>query len=480
MDNKHKKYLDFYENFDSNYDDNKYEYWGLGIENESYLMFDKFDNMSKDFILNNHKRDRYSVDYYKNYKIDKLCETLNKLDNVDMPIYINSYLLQNTDLYGEPINKYTKILTPNPKFCGKTIDTYIKENSNTITNLFKKYVVYDGDTIEFTTFNFYKTSVKDVIAELLAIKNIYLDELNTVLYKQGIFKHEIIYPKLNYGFVRYLTNMNNLGICNNGTYHLNITLPTTLNYNMDIKDINEFNSVHSNAIRAIQWMEPFLVALYGTPDILHLLNKDYAGGSLRLMMSRYIGLLTYDNMSMEFGKKLNDFDYEKKNHYFRELHKNSLYNPPYQIGYDINFNKFKKHGIELRIFDYFPEEYLEDIVNFIILLCQVSMEKNIKNPLEDKLLFDVAIECLKKGSETLIPYELYYKIKKIFNMNTFYPTFTKKEPKTVLYVLNKIANNLYSKYKDMPICKKMSPNMKPVIFTDYNSIVKNEFKKLLH
>lgn len=480
MDSKHKKYFDFYENYNSKYDDNKYEYWGLGIENESYLMFNKYDNLDKNFLINNQNRERYSVDYYKNYKKDKLCETLDKLNNVDMPSYINSYLFQNNDIYGEPINKYTKKPTLNTKFSGKTIDTYIKENNNTIRNLFKKYVTYDGDTIEFTTFDFYKTTVKNVIAELLTIKQVYLGELNTVLYKIGIFEHEIVYPKLNYGFVRYLTNIDNLGICNNGTYHLNITLPTALNYNMDIKDMDEFKRVHSNAIRAIQWMEPFLIALYGTPDILHLLNKEYAGGSLRLMMSRYIGLLTYNNMSMEFGKKLNNFDYNYKNHYFEELHKNSMYNPPIQIGYDINFSKFKKHGIELRIFDYFPEEYLEDIFNFIVLLCQVSMEKYIDNPLEDKLLFNVTIECLKKGSDAKIPYELYYKIKKIFNMNTFYPYFTEREPKTILYVLNKIAKHLYSNYKNMLICKKMSPNMKPIIFVNYNLIVKNEFKKLLH
>jgi hypothetical protein len=480
MDNKHKKYLDFYDKYDSNYDDNKYEYWGLGIENESYLMFNKLSNLPKDFLINNQKRERYSVDYFKNYKTNNLCETLNKLNNVDMPVYINSYLLQNTDIYGEPINKYSKNLEPNPKFSGKTIDTYIKENSNLVTNLFKKYVIYDGDSIEFTTFNFYKTNVKDVISELLAIKNVYLEELNTILYKQGIFEHEIIYPKLNYGFVRYLSNMNNLGICNNGTYHLNITLPTALNHRMDIQNINEFNNVHSNAVRAIQWMEPFLIALYGTPDILHLLNKNYAGGSLRLMMSRYIGLLTYDSIEMDKGKKLNDLYYGDKNHYFGELHNNSLYNPPIQIGYDINFNKFKKHGIELRIFDYFPEEYLEDIFNFIILLCQISTEKYIKNPLDNKLLLNFAIECIKKGSDAEVPYDLYYKLKKMFNMNTFYLNFTQRQPKTVLYVLNKIANHLYSKYKNMSICQKMSPNMKPVIFTNYNKIVKEEFKKLLH
>ena len=48
---KHLKYYDFYKN--SNLKDN--EYWGLGIENESYLMFENLVKVDKNFILNNQK-----------------------------------------------------------------------------------------------------------------------------------------------------------------------------------------------------------------------------------------------------------------------------------------------------------------------------------------------------------------------------------------------------------------------------------------
>ena len=49
---------------------------------------------------------------------------------------------------------------------------------------------------------------------------------------------------------------------------------------------------------------------------------------------------------------LNDHEYKNKPHYFNKLHENSPYQPPETIGYDFNYNKFAKHGIELRIFDY--------------------------------------------------------------------------------------------------------------------------------
>jgi hypothetical protein len=127
---------------------------------------------------------------------------------------------------------------------------------------------------------------------------------------------------------------------------------------------------------------------------------------------------------MERGKILNNFNYKYTNHYFNKLHKNSNYIPPNTIGCDINYNKFKKHGIELRIFDYFPEEYLEDIINFIILLCHHSTTKYIDNPINDSDWQELVINVLKNGSQATIPYSLYYKMKSIFNLNNCLDCFS--------------------------------------------------------
>ncbi len=43
-------------------------YWGLGIENEIYLEFDKKIKFDKTKFLKNHNRERYIVNYYNNYK----------------------------------------------------------------------------------------------------------------------------------------------------------------------------------------------------------------------------------------------------------------------------------------------------------------------------------------------------------------------------------------------------------------------------
>ena len=482
LHDKHLKYYDFYENNKTN----DLEYWGLGIENESYLMFEKLIYENKDFLIKNRKKERYSVDYWLNFKSELLEKTLKRLpDQISLPIYLNSYLFQKTDLYGEPTRKYTKLAEPNPQFNGQTIDEYLKETSIIYNKLFEKNMIYDGDTFEFMTFDFYKTNVKNVINELVTTKNIFINEINDKLVKnitndkKYIFKNKIIYPNFNYGFAKYQTNLNNVAVCNNGTYHINITLPTELNSNGDIKDPENFKKIHSNAIKAIQWVEPFLVALYGSPDILNILNHNYAGGSLRLMLSRYIGLGTFDSEKMIKGKILNDIDYENKNHYFEKLHKNSPYYPPPTIGCDFNYNKFKKHGIELRIFDYFPEEYLENVINFILLICQVSINSDIPNPLDDKDWKKLVINVLKQGSEAKLTKSMIDKLNILFDTydcNCF-SYFKFKNNISILQFINKFAKKLYDTQRKLSVCQKMSPNMKEVILVDYNNIIKKEFKK---
>jgi hypothetical protein len=481
---KHQKYLEFYAK-SKNQDT---EYWGLGIENESYLMFEELDTVEREFFQTKQAPERYSVDYWKNYKPTTLHYTLNKLPaKLRIPTYVNSYMFRNTDLLGEHRTLHGYKTKPNPLYSDESIDEYLKRVSPSYAGFFDTNLIYDGDTFEFTTYNFYKTNVKSVIKELCDVKRNILGEINKrIVSKFTVFKKPLIFPKFNYGFARFLSNPENAAICNNGTYHINLTLPTKLDKDGEIDNPELFKLQHANAIRAIQWIEPLLVGLYGSPDILSLFNQSYAAGSQRLVFSRYIGLGTYDSKTMEKGKLLDTYVYSNTGkNYYTQLHSkestSTPYIPPATIGYDFNYNKFKKHGIELRIFDYFPEEYLESIMNLIILVCQYSLYTDIPDPNENEEWVNICVKAIKKGSSSKIVYNFYSHLYRVFGIQQdswiFYSRFLKmKAP--MLYVANRLAAKLYEKYSTDSVCKKMSHDMKPVVLVDYNSLIKKLYKKL--
>jgi hypothetical protein len=479
---KHQKYIDFYTTLNAN-EVKDTEYWGLGIENESYLMFKNLVNVQRHVYLMDQKPERYSVNYWKNYKKTALFNTLRDLpDNIETPIYVNGYLFQKTDINGYHSTLYKEKSTINLKFNGTTVDEYLKRESPVVSELFKNNIIYDGDTIEFTTFDFYKTTVESTIKELIEVKAKFLSEVNTHLCGKGQFCDELIYPPFNYGFAKHLSNPGNIAMCNNGTYHINITLPTALNSNGDIADLKGFRDRHANAIRGIQWIEPLLIALYGSPDILHTLNSKYSGGSQRLSLSRYIGMGIYDTGAMEKGKLLDTFDYNKSPGYFTKLHSNSPYNPPKKIGYDFNYNKFTKHGIELRILDYFPEEYLESVINLLVLICDYSTKQEIPDPRQHHLWNDVVLDCLRNGSNASMKPEFYNLLFSIFGIQTCWPwlnLFFPLKDKSVVSVMNTLSTDLYKYERNGDVSKKLSPNMKPICLVDYNRKIKMTFKKIM-
>jgi hypothetical protein len=507
---KHKKYIDFYKDLNNMKHNGTVLFWGIGIENETYLMTEKMDSVTRNFLMNNTKRERYSIDYFSNYNMEEYKKTVSKVEKATVPYYINGYMFQNMDIHGENKTLYTKGIKLNNKYCGMSIHEYMKYVSNKYKKLFDNNVIFDGDTIEFTTNNFYKTTVDYTINELKKIKNDFLREVNTYLANKFVFSgygSAFHFPSYNYGFVKYMTNKNNIGICNSGTYHINITLPTELSLcGMKIKDPIAFKNKHRNAIRLIQWVEPLIIALYGTPDILSCIDngKRYSKGSLRLMMSRYIGLGTYDTDKMEPGKKLNDFirppaisDIVNKLNenissvVLRDSIRNGVdttayggvigdtpvYNLPHNIGYDFNYNKFKNHGIELRILDYFPEDYLKDVINFLILVCRHST--NIVPKTQHSTLWNnFANNCIINGSETIVSNEMYLLFREIFGMDNDCCLFNcRRQNKniTIIKVITKISDFLYDKYHDDDMIVKMSPSMKRVIWVDYNKIIREKY-----
>jgi hypothetical protein len=466
IDDKHSKYFGIYKPNEI--------YFGLGIENETYLMFDKPVVWKGSTIVKNQKRERYSVNYYDNFKeesIKKFMNMIEKNELYEIPLFLNTHTLVKCDKNNEHRTRYTIKCEPNTKFNGQTIDEMIRQSSKYLADNYDINFVYDGDTLELMTNNFHCATVEQATNELSAIKSKILEELKQVFEKNDIFKQygELKYQDMNYGLVVHMSNINNIVVCNNGTYHFNITLPTKLNNVCEIEDPIKFRNMHSNAIRAIQWFEPLFVACYGSPDILSCVVDDMARGSLRVALSRYISIGTYCTQTMENGKQLDNYKYNNtQTHWFKRLHDISSYIPPKNIGYDVNYNKFRNHGIEIRFFDQFPEKYLKDVLNIIVLLCEYSLNHDIPDihsKYYQKVWEPMAIECIMRGSVAKIS-DLYIEtLEEIFigNKDKKYADLSAKT------VFQTIVNQLYANNSDGEFVRLISPNMQRPIVVDHNN-----------
>ena len=451
IDSKHIKYMEKYSN-------SKILFWGLGIENETYFMVKK--KLSQ-FTALKCKRERYSVDYFRNFKTEPLKKSFDTLitHNVKYPIYINSHSFTETDKHNEHRTIYDEVSTPNTKFT-ESIHAVLLRESKQYKEMYDSSVVFDGDSIEFITQNFYNTTVDKCVDELRSTKQIFLKEISPYFRQWG----EITFPDHNYGFVTFLTTYRrNLGICNNGTYHFNITLPTLLE-NGNIVDKYKFAEEHLRLISCIQMIEPLLVACYGTPDVLSTINnnaENYSIGSLRVSLSRYISLQTFDVEHPINGKLLLMPKPDTPSFWY-----NQFETIPYflnkEIGYDINFNKFKNHGVEIRFFDWFPEEHLSDIMNFIILLAErsVFLSKTVNKPLYNTII----CKCVQKGFTAVLTKDECNVILNDLELNNVHIDMS---PYTLLCYINDI---LYSIYSHGEIVKRMSPGMKRPVLVNYNKI----------
>ena len=373
---KHKHYAEDYKPGDL--------FWGIGIEREFYLESSKSRQVDREWMLRNQRPERYSVRYFNSYKSNKFNNALKNMltegEKIFLPVLFNAHAFYRCDASGQHETTYEKVPQPNPNFGGKVIFEQLLESDNPYfrTN-FGKTFCFDGDAIEIMTRHYYCTTAQQCSAEMKYLCRSFLNNMNKILTeKQLLTEHlPLRWPVANYGFANMLTNPSNLAIFNNGTYHINLTAPTRLGPDGKIADRPDFVRRHQKIIRFFQWLEPFFIAIYGTGDLLASGNNNYgfARGSLRGAMSRYIGCGTYNSNTMKNGKcntiLATDTPVAADNDgWYNSFHRDSAYNTLGEIGLDINFNKHYNHGIELRFFDWFPEDRLEELLE----ICICSMD----------------------------------------------------------------------------------------------------------
>ena len=460
---KHKKYK-------SKYGQNEL-FWGLGIEEETYLQFTKPIFVASPIIRRCHAEERYSVNYYASFKpghekaFGKVFPDASGC--VAMPLFVNSHRLSKLNTDGVHDTTYEKVPRPNPAFKGKTFFAELQEFYPTVFQEgYEKNFTFDGDSIEFMTLDFYKTTASAVIKELVEYKRGFLQKINAFLKEKKRWREKglLEWPQKNPGWAVFFSNPRNVAMFNNGTYHINITLPSLLGTKDTESELpppllypDIFRHQHKKAILLYQWLEPLLIAVYGSPDPFSEKGcSGFAKGSQRCAISRYIGVGTYDTSLMKEGKILTqevsdirgaDLPYW----WYGRFHAVSAYNGLNKIGLDINYKKHYNHGIELRFFDWFSEERLNGLLVFLVGLADCALERpEADEPAISETWNDLVFGIFMEGPEFVMTKEMTGMYEKILGIEL-------PETLHITAGFNLIAKEIRRIYKDGICAKSMLP-----------------------
>lgn len=467
-------------------------YWGIGLENETYMQFEDSLLVTGTFIHEKIGCDRYSIDYRKCYQPGSLTPVLetafNKNEHYRVSRMINSHSLEKLDINYQ--HKTILVENPsaenaaevhlepieNPAYLGQSIlELFLEQQPYNIRSLVTQKnnpfgpVNFDGDSIEFVTKYFENTTITDACNELKTTKKLFLDKIN----ESAVFRETLKFPDYNIGLNMFMSNQENLVLFNNGTYHFHITLPS-LTENSRMVDYPGFDKMHANAIYLLQWFEPFFIATLGSPDIMAVisrkygLNKNFSSGSMRNAMSRYIGVGTF-HKSMDKGKiltfkvedfrKLLKFEQEDGIWWRDQIEADMEYELLSEVGLDFNQEKMYQSGFEFRSFDEFPASYLNDVLYAILLVCEHSLNLPDVSWGHDSIAWNnIVFKTLKHGYQAEISAEEKMELLELLQLlkpsDSNYATL-KAEFETITLLdafFFKILAILHDKYKDQNRC----------------------------
>ena len=204
------------------------------------MQFEQSLEVSGEYIQEKMGCERYSIDYRKCYKPGSLARILNTainpLTNYSVSRMLNSHSLDKLDknyqhktLYSQTDARADYAPKENPEYAGESIlELFLKSQPYNIRSMVVQKnnpmgsVTFDGDSIEFVTKYFENRTVIDSCNELKTTKKLFLNKLN----ESQVIKEELHYPEYNSGINMFMSNLENLVLFNNGTYHFHITLPT--------------------------------------------------------------------------------------------------------------------------------------------------------------------------------------------------------------------------------------------------------------
>lgn len=309
-----------------------------------------------------------------------------------------------------------------------------------------------------------------------------------------------------------------------GSYHLTITLP----YTRDITK-KEYISMHREMANQIQWLEPLLTCGFFSPtenSVGKFGNNKDTEGSYRVMN---IGWGNFGGSNVrKIGTKgldrgANIFPYWRKGFHFqntKRLDECAQSTPPYYkkaksihtgdfrtFGFEPNMEKCirdyraedcpkadgapikQPYGIEIRIFDHFPSEYLIELMRIIVLISANSMRHPAKEYVyRDKRWITALRDIMTDGWNTTLANGYVSAIRKNFGI----PVETHSH--LAIDILKTVVHELYIINKDSFFNRVMNehPEIEPIVpdinrkcwemaFTQkYNLKIVNMLKKLFY
>ena len=426
---KHERYRHAYRRFGF--------FWGLGIEHETYIKTAHTKRIKT--FENQMKAERYCVSYYKSYKPEPLASALATViadasGYLDVPILMNGHSLTRCDVNGEHATTYESKPNTNPRYSGTSLFDWACTYSAWLRAEVDRIFMWDGDTIEFMTQRFYRATVASVMDELKEGEARFVQELQR-LPKQGILAGygplTLASPR-NEPFATFVTNKANVSMFNNGTIHINVTLPTRLGFNKKPLWPRDFLEKHRRLARLVQWLEPLWIAVHGSGDPL-----AFASGSQRLAVSRYIGVGTFDTNKMPAGKIL---QVPKPASWAIPWYRtDTAYAPLDVIGLDINYNKHWAHGLELRFLDQLPFDSLQAVIQQVVILMDLAMESGpqIPNPRASQFWISAAEAAIYDGPDWSVSPEQFNALSEVLGI-----VGDQKEPLLPAEALTRIFDGL--------------------------------------
>ncbi len=423
---KHTRYADSYKPHDI--------YWGLGIECEGYIETARpsWPTFAGSAFTARQAPERYSVRYYDSYKPtvynDALKGIIDPCGNYTLPLLLNAHSFQRTDAAGQHTTAFKKRaspdgagyfwdIIPNAAFSGRTILEALQAHSPYFhlidpSGVMADDFIFDGDSIEIATRNYYKATVASTVAEFTDLRARFIRHLNAAWAAAGLpaTLQPLRWMTANHPWAVYHSNPRNIAIFNNGTYHINFTAPTRLDAHGRIANWPAFVDRHRRIARYIQWLQPFFLIAYGTPDPLvksPLLGHRFSAASQRAAVSRYIGIGTYDTRTMPTGKMNTvpraEARVAAENGWMVSYAAESAYKAFADVGTDINFNKHYSHGLEFRFFDYFTPTHLPALLKVIAYAADQALSMRVSAP-QDSPLWHTLVELAHQQGQAAVVY----------------------------------------------------------------------------